>query len=584
MKLPKRNFKWIYGASFAFLMIYALRHVHMGVDLWDGGYNYANFRYMGLEYMDSMWYFATWLAGIAGNVLTRLPWGNTMLGMNVYTSLLTAGVCAAAYDFCVRKLRIPAWLAFTGEIVALSLCWAPSGALYNYLTYAFLLGGTLCLYRGLTEEKNRYLILAGAFLGLNVGVRFSNLLQAGLILAVWYYAFLSGKKFSEALKKTGFCMLGYFGAYGMLLLILALRYGPGRYWEGVLRLFAMTEHAKDYKAGSMLWNMAKAYYDATYWLKRYGVAVICGGVCCALLPVKWKRGKQIVAFAAVAGLLWWLLKLGYCYRDYKVYASVYEPCIVVFEFALLLSLLQMGSRGTDKNRKLLAALLVLTILLTSLGSNNAVYSSINNLFFVMPCFLGMVYEFIRNRKEAAWLPFQGALTVAALLLCFQAVLFGREYVYEEATGARDVGTPVSGIPVLQGMHTGRQKAEQLESLYRYIQEKELGQKECILYGNIPGIAYYMELAPAFNVWSDLRSYSPQIMERDLELLEREIAEGGEKPLVILERNCGIYADTKGAEGIFEEETAEQKMILINSFMERNGYQKDFSNEKYTVYR
>ncbi|MBR1771029.1 MAG: hypothetical protein IJ747_03265, partial [Lachnospiraceae bacterium] len=49
-----------------FLLLYPLRHVHWGLDFWDTGYNYANFQYMGLEHMDSMWFFATFLSNVVG--------------------------------------------------------------------------------------------------------------------------------------------------------------------------------------------------------------------------------------------------------------------------------------------------------------------------------------------------------------------------------------------------------------------------------------------------------------------------------------------------------------------------------------
>ena len=77
---------WV--VSTVLLVLYPLRHVNVGVDLWDGGYNCTNFRYSGLEYMDSMWYFATWLANGAGSLIMKLPYGATMLGMNVYTGLI----------------------------------------------------------------------------------------------------------------------------------------------------------------------------------------------------------------------------------------------------------------------------------------------------------------------------------------------------------------------------------------------------------------------------------------------------------------------------------------------------------------
>jgi hypothetical protein len=51
------------------LLIYPLRHVNWGLDLWDTGYNYANFQYMGTEHMDSMWLFSTYLANVTGNFL-----------------------------------------------------------------------------------------------------------------------------------------------------------------------------------------------------------------------------------------------------------------------------------------------------------------------------------------------------------------------------------------------------------------------------------------------------------------------------------------------------------------------------------
>ena len=65
------------------LAFYPLRHIGQGIDLWDTGYNYANFRYMGTEHMGSMWMFSTYLANVAGNWLTKLPNADTLRGMNL---------------------------------------------------------------------------------------------------------------------------------------------------------------------------------------------------------------------------------------------------------------------------------------------------------------------------------------------------------------------------------------------------------------------------------------------------------------------------------------------------------------------
>lgn len=41
----------------AVLVLYPLRHIAWGLDLWDTGYGYANFEYMGTRHMDPMWLF-----------------------------------------------------------------------------------------------------------------------------------------------------------------------------------------------------------------------------------------------------------------------------------------------------------------------------------------------------------------------------------------------------------------------------------------------------------------------------------------------------------------------------------------------
>ena len=69
------------------LVFYPLRHVQWGLDLADTGYNYANYTYMGTEHMDPMWLFSTWLSNGAGHLLTKLPNGGTLVGMNIYTGL-----------------------------------------------------------------------------------------------------------------------------------------------------------------------------------------------------------------------------------------------------------------------------------------------------------------------------------------------------------------------------------------------------------------------------------------------------------------------------------------------------------------
>ena len=572
---------WV--VSTVLLVLYPLRHVNVGVDLWDGGYNCTNFRYSGLEYMDSMWYFATWLANGAGSLIMKLPYGATMLGMNVYTGLIVSIIAAISYFFCVKKLRIPAPLAFVGNLAAIALCWLPTSALYCYLTYLLLLAGICLLYHGLVSGKKIWLAAAGAVLGWNVGVRFSNLVQVGLILAVWAYGIFVHKKLRSIAADTGFCILGYAAALGSMLLFLSLRYGLGEYAAGIARLFRMTEDAVDYKPAGMISEMLRAYTENSYWTKRFLLMLGGGLLVCLPLPGKLEKGKKCVCVLLAVAVSLWLIRAGFNYRDYAAYDSIFGPCIMVFQVMACLAAAQAFSRRETKENRLFAVLLLLVLFITPLGGNNAAYAGINNMFLTMPGFLWLGYRFCRERKNVLAFPVKCVIVVTAVFALTQCAGFGETFVYEGAAGGRGLTKEIEDIPVLRGMRTEEQKAESLEGLYRYLQEEALCERECILYGYIPGISFFMEMRPAMNVWGDLRSYGTEYFQASLDKIGEEIACGELSPAVILERRHGEYLLTGEADGLFYDRQAEEKLQMLGRFLQEQGYEAVYNNEKFTVY-
>ena len=178
-------------------------------------------------------------------------------------------------------------------------------------------------------------------------------------------------------------------------------------------------------------------------------------------------------------------------------------------------------------------------------------------------------------------PFQGILLVGCLFLVWQGAFFGKTYVYEEATGGRNFDAKITEIPVLKGISTNQKKAGQLEELYGYLQESGLHERECILYGNIPGVAYFLDLTPAMNVWSDLRSYPKERMETDLAKLD--LADEASRPVIILEEKAFAYLQQGGITEESWEETAAEKLQFLGEQMAESGYRQEFFNGKYAVY-
>lgn len=584
----RRNFPCV--CFLALLILYPLRHVSVGVDLWDEGYSYANFKYAGAEYMGSMWYFATWLANGVGSLLMKLPFADTMLGMKIYTGFIVSLLASAGFLFCVKVMKLPCWLAFSGELAACSLCWLPTAALYTYLTYTTLTAASICLYIGLKEEKGGLLAAAGVVLGIGVGVRFSNLAHVGMILAVWLYALVSKKTWKQTLRETGLCALGYAAALGGFLAFMGVRYGFAEYVGGISRLFQMTEAAEDYSSRYMVSNIFREYYENTYWLKRAALVLALEMGVCLAAPGRWEKAKKAVCLLLTGGLVYWLSQNHYYGRNYAVYDAVYQPGVTVLALTLCLSAFFLAKRNIDREDKLPAAFAIPTVLLTALGGNNALYSSINDMFLILPFLLYMVWKLCRgqvlntaSRWKMLLFPAETVLVAFTLIFAVQAFAFGGTFVYEEATGGVDMTREVTEIPVLRGIRTGSEKAEKLTGLYRYLEEGGLRDRKVILYGEIPGVAYYMELVPAMNVWGDMRSYSYTAMQEDLEKIAAEADGGGRLPIVILEEKWAGYLERPETAADYWDRTAVEKLGAIGVFMNAHGYEKTYDNGKFAVY-
>lgn len=673
--------------SLVLLAFYPLRHIGWGLDLCDTGYNYANFQYMGTENMDPMWLFSTYLATAAGNLLTRLPNGGTLFGMNLYTGLFASVLGLSGYFFCTRGLKMPKWIAFVGELAALSLCWCPTAVLYNYLTYILFLGCVILLYYGLTKEKKSCLIGAGVCLGTNVLVRFSNLPEMAMITAVFAYDVilwleergagktrnakkerkritgkgqeqgagtveLSGKARADGedgigrsvfwrrlLSHTGWCLLGYAAALVVLLGWIQLRYGLGEYAAGIGRLFSMTDKATDYKPTAMVMGVIGIYVENLYWVVRI-FAIIFGGLAVfmaagfveGLLDSAGKRMEDKasadmprhkaravpanarimriaarvihiavrILWAAVSiAMLWWLYHREFCSLVYYTYGPMLRPGVLFLMLTMLIGVIRIFHTRSPKEEKLISGMLILVIFLTSLGSNNKVYPSLNNLFVAAPYTLWESFRFIRYVKDKKFkhnliissFPVKGILAAFLAMCLFQFGIFGVGFAFAEATGVQDVSAKVENNEILKNIGMSPQKARWMTEISAYVEENGLRGKEVILYGNIPALSYYLQMPSAFNPWSNLDSYSRGAMENALGEVAAEITEK-EAPVIIMDWEYVLYMEegtaALEAAGIDErrrnEISNDEKLPLLISFMEKWSYQQTFDNGKFTVYQ
>ena len=585
------------------LLLYPLRHLRVGAEWWDTGYNYANFTYM--DRMDEMWLFSTYLGNAVGNFLQKLPFGDSMIGLNLYTGLFVSALALMGYFFFVKTVKLPAWLVFVGEFLAINLCWCPTALLYNYLTYLLLGVAYILLYKALMAEGNgtKYFVLAGVVLGINVYTRFSNLAQMALIVAVWAMAVIRREKFVAVVKQTLWCVVGYVAGLGGMFGYISIRYGAGAYVQAILRLLQMPAEASSYTMMSMVEYQIRNYIQNLLWLRYFAALMIVGLVVYALFPKKVKWIAKVGYVGAYALMLYYLRNQNMFNLKYSTKMSAFQWGVILLTVTWIVGLVVIFGKNFEHRDKLLCGMNIILIVITPLGSNNHLYASINNLFLVAPFTLWMMWRFIK------WLPTQISLKkwskivdtypVKALILCMgaailiQSTLFGWFYVFSEGDGGENLHTNIENSVILKGMLTSPDRAEALATIAEYVNDNDLKGREVILYGQIPAMSYYLEMPFAITAWPDLASYNYEIMKADLEILSAHVdAKEKQAPVILLEIRQGTYL-LDGEQGLQQLGVgeaaatviaADPKLQLLDGFMEKYGYEKTFENTKFIMFQ
>ncbi|MBQ7359471.1 MAG: hypothetical protein IJW63_05185 [Lachnospiraceae bacterium] len=603
------------------LLLYPFRHVNIGLDFWDTGYNYANFIY-GFDHMDPMWFFSTYLANVVGHFFSLLPFGDTLIGLNVYTASTISLAALVSYFFLRRTLQIPSVLAFLGLFLTINLCWCPTALLYNYLTYLFMFLCIIFLYKGLTKHQNKYLFLAGLCLGTNVLVRFSNAAEAALIVGVWAYAFIETledeevstlkwkvlkpvflkKLWSRIWRTTLWCLGGYLTSLVVFLGYIAIRYGISTYVEAISRLFGMTEESTGYTPTAMLMNIYYNYRQSLDWfLYLAGFGVVAWLICLLVGLLKKISDSKLLSFVVI-GLQsftiarFFIAVIDLFYQkemfitDYHSYFSMFQPVIVLIILTMIVAVVKVLAPGVPKEEKLISGLVVLVNFITSIGSNTGLYPCINNTFILMTYLLWQLYKlfteakFLKIKKwKISLTPIWAYLVLYICFLAYQSVGFGTTFVFAEATGIVGATTKVENNDVLAGVYMQEDRAEAMTELSAFVDSMDMKGRTTITYDYRPSLSFYLEMPPAFNAWLDLPSYQLQYLNQDLAEVSNQILSDPDSlqnyPVLI----TTPAAATAEYDGQWLETTKVKKWFSLQEFMQTHQYEVVFENDFFVVY-
>lgn len=557
------------------LALYPFVTVNQGIDVSDSTYSLSNFLYF--QQMEGMWVISTYLANLCGWLLTFLPFGTTLLGMKLYSGLLITATVLII--FLQLKNWMPAWIAFAGEFAAVSFLWIPSTILYNYLTY-FLFGlGAVLLYKGLVDEKDSCLVMAGAALGLNVFVRIPNLTEAALILGLWYYLKAERKPLSLILQKTGCCIAGYLAGLAIPLGLILIRYGLGGLTEAITGLAAIQSADATYSPAAMVLSVISAYFRSGKWVTIIGIPTAFGMGMFAFKKGKYEKVKKGLFLLVLLVILRFLWGRGmFSFRYYEDYSSMYEWGMMGLFLAWISAVYMLGSVKTSLEEKLMAVMVMIILAVTPLGSNNYTYQNLNNLFLAAPFTLYTFVKLFRYKKGDGPLsgldfPWKAAVAVMGFMILLQSTGFHLQFVFRDGMDGTPRDAAFSSPAAVAGMKTTYENAESFGGLYAYLEEEGLtgqrvvteGRREAVFYGDCPGLSFLCQIPFAIGTaWPDLDSHPYESFVSGLE----QVKEG---TIVIIRNKEG------------DSEAGSRKKAYLLKWLDEQGYTCSYENGEYTVY-
>lgn len=579
MEKIKNNKKWLYYGAIVFLFLYTFRNVNQGIDVTDTGYHFSNFKYM--SEMDPMWIFSTYLASVLGHLFTLLPGGDTLLGIQIYTAFIPALLGVVAFVFCVKVMKYRFLDSFVGVLVALALCWCPTTCVYNYLTYLFFCAGAVLLYMGLVREQDKYLIAAGVFLGMNVLVRFPNAAEAALILAVWFACFIRKEAPKQYVHKTWKCLMGYLLGLGIVLLQIQVQYGLDAYVNGIIRLLGMTSDASDYTLYAMIYNLLQAYLFSGKWVLIMAVCVGLGVLGFMVFRGRFIKVKCVGYAVCCAVLMRWFYGQGMFSFAYDGYGAILNWGAVALIGALLIAVWEIFSKKTSEQEKIFAAIIIIIIGITPLGSNNQLYANINNMFLVVPYVMHAVSRMYAAEKKVFTWPLYIMSMMCAVMLIWQSLQFGNVFIFRDGVPRN---SEVTSIACVAHMKTNEKNAETLSELGAYVQEAGLQGRHVLLYGDVPALSAYLEMPFVMSPWPDLPSYSNATFAAELEKVLGDIEEN--RPVIVFGADFYDFL-TYQAEDVEKYNAYEEKhgfkISLLRDMIEQRDYTCTFQNEAYAVF-
>lgn len=527
LKITNKNYTWL----MALVIIFPYLLIFQGLDFTDVGHSLTNYQQIFIEPSSIQNAFSCWLTNVIGGAWIRLVANLGVFGAKLGGALVISLTTFIAYtilkDFLEKKnLLIGLLLA---EIVAFS----PSTIIihYNNLTSLFFILSVFFLYNGILHKKNNFIFFAGFILGLNIFVRFSNILGIILIITIFFYGYLKKNNLSTQIKQALILLLGWVISILIVFIIMKLLGHDKLFLNSVTNLFRMVLDSSSSHAGE---NLLRRLYTDHLSVIKYSIRTIC--VTILISKIFCKVNRYLRDFAL---LLFSIIIVFYYFYDLKIYYYTFAPVGIMY-ILLLISIINIEKDNIGIRLISLIALIVLFI--TPVGSSNGIQMAKYAMWLAFPLSVSYISQlqelcinlnlntYLSRNYLKLFIKQSEMVFIRKILLVFFlsfALIFSYRFTYRDTSHRIDMHYNINHSK-LQLVYTTKERAKVVEELLSELSKYVNKGDYLFTFEHISLLYYLSETTPyLYNSWPML--YQPIQFK---EAIQRAINEKKELPVIV----------------------------------------------------
>ncbi|WP_115461665.1 glycosyltransferase family 39 protein [Winogradskyella aurantiaca] len=566
------------GFTFLGVILIQLVLAFQGLDVCDDGFA-ATFYQQFFNDADSVEYnFVYWLSGLVGGIWYELFPGGGILWLRILAILVNTTTMYLAYQLLKPFIRQDFLLL--GLIMTLFINDFGYLLFYNnHITACLAVLSMLLMHRGLVQNNLKYLFLSGLVIGLNVFSRLPNLSQFALILVfpMWYG--LKDGGFKAMIRPISTFKFGFFGAFGLVALLLLLLGQLDIMKRAIISLFDIgSTDQSSHNVIDLLRIYVRNYLKIGVWALLASMGIVGAFLLRSRFKLGWLKWLGL-GLVLILSLLWF--KISYIHGFYALgYIGVFgirwsaahkEIHLICFMGFLMQFLLPFGSGGG----------------ITSIG-----YAS---LWLSLPLFFYVLQRWSQGDSVLNQIPrlefyelksFNGQHFVLMFFITFMMLkLYSWSQQAYFDSGSRLDKTYSIKSPFAKAIYTTKERAdilnEVLEVLPNYVQSADY----LLVYDKSPMIHFLTDTKPyMYNSWPWI--YDSLSFKKKLFSAQKN---RDELPVILMQKFETIVKFSEPRPDYLSS-TSENSYYhnnniaaIMEDFLNKNNYSLSWSNNYFDIY-